>query len=61
MIRLIMRLYFLIRFGTVTSRIIESVNSTPCEIAYYDRRGREIGYWAYGNYHPRMPYRGQDL
>ena len=48
-----------IRFGKVTRRIIAVIEDTPCEIAYYDRKGRIIGYWAYGCFDPNGLYRGE--
>ena len=40
------------------SQVRDSINHEPCEIAYYDRHGVMIGYWAYGSYDPDLPYQG---
>ncbi len=33
--------------------------SVVCEIAYYGRFNKLIGYWAYGSYDPSLPYKGE--
>jgi len=48
------------RWGTVTSKAMCSIANVTCEVAYYDRFGREIGYWAYGSFDPSYPYQGDD-
>ena len=55
---LIKKLYLFIRFGKITKRVVDSINGYPCEIAYYDRNGDMIGYWAYGYFDPEGKYRG---
>ena len=52
------RLWTWIRFGTITEQIKESINGIPCEIDYIDRRGKVVGFWAYGCWHPDYPYQG---
>lgn len=49
--------YYYVRFGKVSSVVKDKINDIPCEIAYYDRNGRMIGYWAYGYFDPNMPYK----
>jgi hypothetical protein len=56
--KLIKKLYIYIRFGRITQRTVDSINGRPCEIAYYDRNGKMIGYWAYGYFDPEGEYRG---
>ncbi|MDD3644373.1 MAG: hypothetical protein PHR19_02475 [Bacteroidales bacterium] len=56
--KLIKNLYIYIRFGEITSRVVDRTNGMPCEIAYYDRNGKMIGYWAYGYFDPEGEYRG---
>ena len=55
----IKRIYCLIRYGKITSNIIDNINYTPCEIEYVDKNGKTIGYWAYGYFEPYLPYQGQ--
>lgn len=58
-IRKIKKLYHKIRFGEITSEIVAtSGDNVPSEIVYYDRNKNAIGYWAYGYWHPRFPYKG---
>jgi hypothetical protein len=54
------RLWMRVRFGEVTDRVIGTVgDNVPSEIEFLDRRGRVIGYWAYGYFHPDYPYQGE--
>ncbi len=55
---IIKRLYLFIRFGYITKCVVDSINGYPCEIAYYDRTGKMIGYWAYGYYDPEGKFQG---
>lgn len=53
------RLMTWIRFGTIT----ESVKATAgdhvvAEVEYRGRGGKIVGYWAYGYWDPRFPYKG---
>lgn len=48
-----------LRFGTVTSKVVSDINGVSCEVAYYGRGGRMVGYWAYGYYDPAFPYQGR--
>lgn len=45
------------RFGRVTSEVKAYVQHVPAEIAYYDRHGAMVGYWAYGYFDPSFPYK----
>jgi hypothetical protein len=56
--KLIKKLYIYILFWRITQRTVDSINGLPCEIAYYDRNGEIIGYWAYGYFDPKGKYRG---
>lgn len=58
MMKLIRRLKNYLRFGKIRSEIKSYDGGYVSEIAYYDKKGRMIGYWAYGEYEPYMPYRG---
>jgi hypothetical protein len=58
--RLLLRLIRRVRFGRITERVVATAgHSVPAEIEYLDRRGRVIGFWAYGAWHPDYPYRGE--
>jgi hypothetical protein len=52
------KIYLYIRFGEITERVVDRIEGIPCEIAYYDRNGDMIGYWAYGSFDPEGKYRG---
>jgi hypothetical protein len=53
------RLWLWIRFGKITSRVTGTAgDGVPSEIEYYGRWGRQIGFWAYGYFHPDYPYQG---
>jgi len=56
---MIRKFYLWLRFGTITCKVVDTINGLPCEKAYYGRRGKLIGYWAYGNFDPEAPYQGQ--
>jgi len=48
-----------IRFGKITEKVTGTAgDGVPAEIEYRDRWGRVVGFWAYGSWHPRMPYKG---
>ena len=59
--RWILKLYVKIRFGNLTEKVTDTVDGIPCESEFYDRKGRLVGLWAYGYFHPKYPYRGQGL
>lgn len=51
--------YYHIRFGEVTKHIMATAgDGVPAEIEYRDRKGRVIGFWAYGSWHPKSKYKG---
>ena len=56
--RLVYAPYCYLRFGKITEVVVDRFNDIPCEIAYLDRSGKEVGYWAYGHFDPWRPYRG---
>jgi hypothetical protein len=47
-----------LRWGTISERVVCSIEGTSAEIEFTDRWGRVIGYWAYGSFDPRLPYQG---
>lgn len=47
-----------IRFGTITERVVCHIDMSAAEIEYTGRRGRRVGYWAYGYFDPNLPYQG---
>lgn len=53
------RLLFWLRYGTIRAEVRDSIEGIICEIAYIDRFGRVVGYWAHGYYEPDLPYQGQ--
>lgn len=48
----------LLIWSPVTWIVRDTINGTACEIEYFDRLGNPIGYWAYGEFDPGMPYKG---
>lgn len=46
----------ILRFGKVTARPMADVADIVSEIAYVDKKGIIVGYWAYGCYDPSLPY-----
>ena len=54
----IKRIWHRIRFGKIKTKTIATVANVPAEIEYYGRRGKIIGFWAYGYFHPSYPYQG---
>lgn len=51
---------FRLRFAPITERVVDTHDSyMPVEIEYKDRRGRVVGYWAYGAWEPEGPFKGQ--
>ena len=49
-----------IRWGKIRCEVKERINGEVAEEAYYDRKGRLIGYWAYGYFDPNLPYKKRD-
>lgn len=54
------KLYVKIRFGKLSYRPVAFVEGYEAEYEVLDRNNKVVGYWAYGYYDPRLPYRGQD-
>lgn len=53
------RVWNRVRFGKITEKIVGTVgDNEPAEIEYFGRRGKLIGFWAYGSWHPDYPYQG---
>lgn len=59
--KIIIRLYIKIRFGRVTQLVASVDAGSVSEVAFYNKRNKVIGYWAYGYYDTSLPYRGQDV
>jgi hypothetical protein len=55
---MIKKIWHWIRFGKITQTIKADINGTACEIEYAGRKGKVIGYWAYGYFDPSGPYQG---
>ena len=36
-------------------------DNVPAEIEYRDKNGKVLGFWAYGDWHPDYPYKGEQL
>jgi hypothetical protein len=49
-----------VKWGRLTAKVTDSINGIACEESYTDRFGREVGFWAYGHWHPGLPYQGDD-
>lgn len=48
-----------IRWGQITEKVVGTAgHCVPAEIEYRDRKGKLIGFWAYGHWHPDYPYKG---
>jgi len=59
LIRYIRRAYVKIRYGELTEHVMATAgDNVPAEIEYRDKKGRAIGFWAYGYSHPDLPYQG---
>lgn len=57
--RLIRREYVSIRYGQLTENVVGTAgDNVAAEIEYVDKKGRLIGFWAYGYWHPDYPYQG---
>lgn len=49
-----------IRWGKITVRMTCTAgDGVPAEYEYRDRKGRVIGYWAYGSWDPHLPYKDE--
>lgn len=56
---LIVRFYARLRYRGLTAHVISTAGyDIPAEIEYRDKKGRVVGFWAYGYWHPKYPYRG---
>jgi hypothetical protein len=52
------RAWLWLLYGKVSSRNVATVgDGVVSEVEYRDRWGRVIGYWAYGEFDPSLPYR----
>ena len=51
------KIYNKIRFGHIRPVVKYTVAGTVAEIAYFDSKGKVVGYWAYGHFDPSFPYR----
>ena len=40
------------------ARTVETVQGVPAEVEYTNQNGEVIGYWAYGEFDPNLPYQG---
>lgn len=50
-----------IRFGKITSRVVETAGDhVVAEVEYRGRFDRVVGYWAYGYFDPSLPYHPED-
>ncbi|WP_157657720.1 hypothetical protein [Burkholderia ubonensis] len=47
-----------LRFGTITEKVKSVDGGVPSEVEYSGRRGKLVGYWAYGYFDPKLPYQG---
>lgn len=54
----LIRLVIRIRFGEVKAICRETHGGQPCEIEYQNSKGEVVGYWSYGYFDPRLPYKG---
>lgn len=48
-----------VRFGKVVAVVVDRIDNTVCEIKYTGRFNCVVGYWAYGYFDPKLPYKGQ--
>lgn len=49
-----------LRWGALREEVRDSLDGwCVTEVAYLDRNGRVVGYWAYGCFDPSMPFHGQ--
>lgn len=47
-----------LRWGYLTEHNKATVGGHVSEIEYHDKKGNIVGYWAYGEFDPHLPYRG---
>jgi len=59
MLNAIKAILALLRYGKITSRIVSYECNCISEVAFLDRKGRYVGYWAFGDFDPSLPYQGQ--
>ena len=59
MLNAIKTILALLRYGKITSRIVSYESNCISEVAFLDRQGNIIGYWAFGDFDPSLPYQGQ--
>lgn len=57
-IQVLKRAWQRIRFGRVTEKVMSVDGGVVSEVAYVDRNGKIVGYWAYGSFDPSFPYKG---
>jgi hypothetical protein len=59
LLRCMKRGWVWVRFGTLTERVVGTAgHGVPAEIEVRGRRGKVVGYFAYGSYDPALPYKG---
>ena len=56
MLNFLKKKYCQLRFGKVKEVVKEDINGIAAEVAFYNPKGKLIGYWAYGHYDPRLPF-----
>jgi hypothetical protein len=54
----IKRIWQRLRFGIVTEKVICFDGGVASKIAYIGRKGKIVGYWAYGSFDPNFPFKG---
>ena len=54
--KMLIEMYCRARFGRVKEVVKESIDGIAAEVAFYNSKGKLIGYWAYGYYDPRLPF-----
>lgn len=50
------KIYNRIRFGSVRPVVKSTIDGVVVEVAYMDRDGKIVGYWACGHFDPNLPY-----
>ena len=55
LIKNIKRLYWRIRYGVLKAVVVDKFHEQPTEIAFYDKSGCIVAYWAYGYFDPAFP------